>query len=175
MTDQHSELTSIIDTLKSEVTNLHTVKNSNNETWTNYIQEIIKSCKKLTGECHSLITDQGDAQNANDLKKEHSGEMDKLEGMVRSKAIMEQVMNDKKKEVMTSQGRERTNVIRINQLVKDIDGLNSNLKEVGGRIDGQETEFESRKKEQEIISEKLSELRLREKSLKGDNVSMNVT
>lgn len=53
VTDQHSELTSIIDTLKSEVSKLHTVKNSNNETWTNYIQEIIKSCKKLTGECHS--------------------------------------------------------------------------------------------------------------------------
>lgn len=101
--------------------------------------------------------------------------MDKLEGMVRSKAIMEQVMNDKKKEVMTSQGRERTNIIRINQLVKDIEGLNSNLKEVGGRIDGQETEFESRKKEQETLSEKLSELRLREKCLKGDNVSVNVT
>ena len=41
-------------------------------------------------------------------------------------------MNDKKKEVMTSQGRERTNIVRINQLVKDIETQNTNMKDVTG-------------------------------------------
>lgn len=142
----NQKLKDLIKNLEKELRSLENRRENETSGWREYIESIIETCKRLTSECLMHAGDQAEIDNATELKQNCDEEMSKIENLVRSKAIMEKVMNDRKKDVQGMQGREKSNVIRINQLVKEIEILNGNVKEVKEKICEQEKGLEDRKR-----------------------------
>ncbi len=65
-------------------------------------------------------------------------------------------------DVKLSQGQERTNIIRLNQLLKDIEELMERVKETQNNIGEQEKAHDDKRAIKNGLEDKLQELKLRE-------------
>jgi len=173
--DANNEMNILIETLEKDLKNLEKRKSNESAGWKDYIEDIVGLCKRIGHEIESICGNKEDDGSFSELKSSCDDEFCKIESFIRSRMIMERVLQDKKKDVVSLQGREKTNIIRINQLVKDIETLNSNVKDIKEKIGDQEKTIEDRKKSIDESNTNLNDLRIKEVELHGESIGIEST
>ena len=102
----------LVDTLEKELKLLEKRRLNESSGWKEYIETIIDLCKKMGKEIVDICGNKDEVDNFSELKQNCDEEFCKIESFIRSRMIMERVLQDKKKDVVSFQGREKTNIIR---------------------------------------------------------------
>ena len=172
ISNESMELSSMLTKLSNEQNFLQGKKHGEFNKWKSYIESIIEVSQELVGMFKHYIDDSNPEQT-NQIKKDCISELDTIESLLHSKQLLEKIKNDERKDSLTYQGNERTYIIRINQLVKEVENLNDGIKDVEQRVGEQSKKVEEQNSIKATLQYEYNELVSKEGSLRLENENLS--